>query len=396
MDTAKRRIQLSEKLKVDAKKRETFEQWLKRKRVQGHLKQSSYGSDADSSSDDNDDSRRGRVGRGEGGGGEGVRGVDSEAFKAWIKQLRQRPLDKPNPNSAASLHHRKSRAIQGLIEIGDTTPPESKVAFEPDTSAYMHTHTDWLKKKKEEERLKQAQNQISRGIPITTTTTISAISVVEKDKDPKPKVAPNPVTNLDVKAARKTLESKRSELLAMAISFDEWMSHQEEKKKLEKVIKRADKSKNENQANTRSKTLDNGEFTHSTNKRQPMTFGQWKQRTETKEAKLKLKNAPAKQQSALDRQMRDSHINSSSIPHEEWAKNKMMQYKLQQHQHQQQAKPSASDGSGSGNNEQAFDAWVNKKHKEEMLRLNNNGIRKEKQLLLQLREKKKVTIAASC
>ena len=104
----KRRIKLAEEQKrsVGTKARqgakgekeakETFEQWLERKRREQQRSQRS--SDEDTSEDDSD-------------------AENSQAFKEWLRDLKERPLRRPHTSTPASLHRRKTRPLKDLIQV---------------------------------------------------------------------------------------------------------------------------------------------------------------------------------------------------------------------------------------------------------------------------------------
>ena len=82
--------------KTDKDAKESFEQWLDRKRKEQQCQQRS--SDEDTSGDDSD-------------------AENSQAFNDWLKDLKERPQRRPHTSTPASLHRRKTRPLKDLIQV---------------------------------------------------------------------------------------------------------------------------------------------------------------------------------------------------------------------------------------------------------------------------------------
>ncbi|XP_005105179.2 heat shock protein DDB_G0288861 [Aplysia californica] len=361
--TAKRRIRLAEQQKrssgqSELKKRETFDEWLNRKRM-AKRQESSEGESGDSESDEE---------------------KNANAFQEWLKEVRLRPGSVENPKSAVHLQKKKSRPLKGLIEI-EKLGGVGERQNSPKPSSYMNALNEWRARKK---KMTESESEKIN----------------------------------DAVGAKKALEEKRQKLLAMAITYDEWMEHTEERKTLMKLILQADKRELEELEKTR--------FTSSSAGR-AMTFQQWREKTEERERKQKAEQLRLRKKQEDEK--REGGRNSTALSHQEWVswksshqsakpqpqhqqQNRLQQQhhhqKKQQQQQQQQLQQQRSTSAVLQQNElpqrpsaavrrapedvtsgddSAFRSWVNRKYKEEASRVEAN-IRRERQMVLALREKR--------
>lgn len=106
----KRRIKLVEDQKRTATERskgkETFEQWLNRKRIR---QRDELDGDSDSSQTDSDDGDNTSEDR---------TAENTQAFKDWLKELEERRLTRPHTATPSVLHRRKTRPLKDLIQVG--------------------------------------------------------------------------------------------------------------------------------------------------------------------------------------------------------------------------------------------------------------------------------------
>ena len=318
---AEQQKQFSNKYKL--KKRETFDEWLKRKRTPDPQEQFSSDTDDDDSynSRDNEDDK------------------NSDTFNEWIKELQQRPTNEENPRSVAHLNRKKSRAIKGLIVI-ESSNCKSKTEVRPDTSVYMKSMDDWRKNRKKSDNVEER------------------VSTVPE--------------------AKKALEERRKQFLAEAITYDEWMDHTEERQKFTYLI-----------MNANHKQLDSLDKISKKHGKKEVTFQEWCKQAEEKSKQKKKDNIRMSKENEEENGIMAAYRYGGYVSHEDWLKARSS------------TKPSApitqshsktKPKKGLSLKEDEFNAWVNRKHKGEKEKI-ELSIRKEKELLMELRERRLTAMA---
>ncbi|XP_076470588.1 LOW QUALITY PROTEIN: uncharacterized protein LOC143300649 [Babylonia areolata] len=188
--TMKRRIRLAEEQKRNAtaklksqnsksptETKESFEQWLERKRIEQHS------TDDDTSGDDEDHMSRSAE--------------HSQIVSDWLKDFKHRP----QTTSPLPSHPQRGRQPKHLVEVRGQGVREG--GRETDTDGYLSTYRQWQHRKKRGSAGPQG-------------------------------------TQHNTEEAKKELEEKRKALLAMALTFQDWTEHAEKRKKLMQAILRAD------------------------------------------------------------------------------------------------------------------------------------------------------------
>lgn len=175
---------------------------------------------------------------------------NSKAYDAWLKDVKNRPKRGQNANLATA----SQRKFHGLIKMETYNANQStKIA---DTSSYIHALKNW-----------QKEHQKSKDFPEIT---------------------------LDAEEAKRLIEEKRQQILAMAISFNEWMTLSEEKKQLMTVIQREHIKKLEE--------TERAKFVMRTSR--GISFQKWKEKLDGLESHLQSKQQPSGQGSGVIRPLK--------------------------------------------------------------------------------------------
>ena len=156
----------------------SFEQWLEYKRRQEKRDSRESASDSESESESEKESR------------------NAKAFAEWMKRQRERPKHGPEYVTVTELYRRKTRPLEGLIA---TDVELQNGEFVADSSENLIAYKQWREQFKQDQ-FKEAE---------------------------------------DLETKKKKMEEKRQRLLSMAISYEEWMEHNEERKHLMKQILQA-------------------------------------------------------------------------------------------------------------------------------------------------------------
>lgn len=157
------------------------DRWSETRRISGKNVRADLSS-TDEDSDEDDDS---------GNGSE----ANNEAYEAWLKKKEEQSRRTPN---------KITRPIHDLIKIGST---ELGDARNPSAEYNLTAYKDWLDRRRNNKRVPN----------------------LERIKSMK-----------DFQSQKKLLEEKRQKLLMSAISYDEWMDHEHDRRALIRKILKAD------------------------------------------------------------------------------------------------------------------------------------------------------------
>ncbi|XP_061162439.1 microtubule-associated protein 9-like [Saccostrea echinata] len=189
---------------------------------------------------------------------------DSDAFKEWIKKKKEANYGPPRTIT---------RPIPGLIQIGSTDVGDGR---NPDPIHNIKAYKNWIGKRQKTKRIPN----------------------VERLR-----------TMQDFMAHKKKLEEKRQQLLMIAITYEEWMDFNEEKKLLIQKILRADLEELKNM----EKELSMKKAPHQ------ISFEDWKEKAKKRREEELIRRE--KQKRFLEEEQRDKRVNgrsSAAIPHAEW------------------------------------------------------------------------------
>lgn len=189
----------------------------------------------------------------------------------------------------------------------------------------------------------------------------------------------------DIKGSKKQLEEKRKEMLAMALTYEDWLEHAEERKKLMQAILRADLEQ--------LHQLEHEVFRTRRAPRQ-ISFAQWREKVDKKEAKMHHQRQRMRREAELPRQDGHDFKSSAAIAHEEWVRRKKEEALTSRSQplHKQSC---SSDGNvlplPEDEKVAAWEEWMKQKHKQEVAQLDKR-LNQERQLQLNARQKKSLTV----
>ncbi|XP_062580304.1 uncharacterized protein LOC134242236 [Saccostrea cucullata] len=189
---------------------------------------------------------------------------DSDAFKEWIQKKKEANFGPPRPIT---------RPIPGLIQIGSTDVGDGR---NPDPIHNIKAYKNWVGKRQKTKRIPN----------------------VERLR-----------TMQDFMAHKKKLEEKRQQLLMIAITYEEWMDFNEEKKLLIQKILRADLEELKNM----EKELSTKKAPHQ------ISFEDWKEKAKKRREEELIRRE--KQKRFLKEEQREKRVNgrsSAAIPHAEW------------------------------------------------------------------------------
>ncbi|CAL1540384.1 unnamed protein product [Lymnaea stagnalis] len=255
---AKVRIHLAEQSKRQStaalKRAESFEKWLHRKRQQET--NDSGSSDSASESDGDSDEK------------------NDAAFNSWLKKVRERPKSRTSHQTPGKFDPRKPQSVQGLV--GMASVPARRPTGISEVSSYVNEFKAWKKRQ-------------SHNTDVCRT--------------------------LDADEAKRRLEEKRQQLLAMAITFDEWMAHAEERKVMLEVILKADEQRlDEIKKMNFAKRLEKN-----------ISFQQWRQKLEKRERLQRAFNLRMRIEEAREGQRNATSRSSAAITHDEWLSRQRLQ-----------------------------------------------------------------------
>jgi hypothetical protein len=191
-------------------------------------------------------------------------GSDSNAFQEWIQKKKEANYGPPRP---------VTRPIPGLIQIGSTDIGDGR---NPNPIYNINSYNSWIRKKPKTKRIPN----------------------VERLR-----------TMQDFMAYKKKLEEKRQQLLMNAITYEEWMDYNEEKKLLIQKILSADLEQ--------LKNMEKEDFM----KRAPhqISYDGWKEKAKKrKEEELARREKERKILEEEERQKKEYGRSSAAISHTEW------------------------------------------------------------------------------
>ncbi|KAK7114418.1 protein split ends-like [Littorina saxatilis] len=364
--TMKRRINLAEEQKKSNKnkakqkektQKENFDKWLEKKRNERQRSQPS--SEEDTSEDDDDVMNRSAE--------------NSQAFTDWLKDLKERPKRRPHTSSPASLHRRKTRPLKDLIQIDGNIEPVPA----PETDSYVTAYQQWQHSKNTRQQGQHTRPGARQQGQNARPDTRQQVQNARADTRQQGAV-------VDIKEAKLQLEEKRKSMLAAALTYEDWLEHAEERKKLMQTILRADMEQ-----------LESLEQQLSRSRRAPrqISFDQWRGKVEKKETEIRQHRQRMRQEA--EQQEASFFRSSAAIAHEEWVRRK----KEDTVKNKSKGKISeGGDGKGGAaasvsedEKRAAWEAWLEQKHRHEVAQLDQH-LRKERQLVLALRQKKTHTV----
>ncbi|XP_067651952.1 protein phosphatase 1 regulatory subunit 12A-like [Haliotis asinina] len=316
--TMKRRIQMAEskkKMAVDdrLKKKETFDEWLNRKRKQE--KRDSRESDSEDSLDSDNE------------------GGNSEAFNTWLKEQRERQITRPQTVTVADLYRRRTRPLKGLVTVTD------HIDVTLNHNDNMVAHRNWR------ERIS------GRG---------------EADQ----------TTGLDEE--KKKVEEKRQSLLARAVSYDEWMLHTEERKRLMQRILKANMAELQKIEEERLKKRVSRQ----------VSYGQWREKVEKQETVERTRRERQRIKQEEEDKRRGDVRSSASVPHDVWVKKKEEENKMRTDKEKENVRKVRTNEDKSA----AFDRWLERKHKQDMAEIQTQ-IRRERDMIKVLRDRRLASVS---
>ncbi|KAL5021203.1 hypothetical protein ScPMuIL_000358 [Solemya velum] len=238
----------------------------------------------------------------------------NEAFQKWIQEKEEEKYTHIRPKMPV-------RPLTGIITTGSTVVGDGSP---PSPTNDMYAHRDWLEKKRKQkvqngERMKAAS---------------------------------------EFMAEKKRLEEKRQQLLLTAISYEEWMENNEERKSLIRDILQADMA--------HLKKIERDYIT----RRAPsqISFGEWQDllKTREKEVRMQKHNEQRLKEDVVKLKLERS---SNAKTHAEWVKNKKeepMKEKFIPNSDLEKNKEELRQ-----ENEKQYNIWLDRKHREEMAKLQN-------------------------
>ncbi|XP_041376183.1 uncharacterized protein LOC121388756 [Gigantopelta aegis] len=292
----------------------SFEQWLEHKRREE--KRDSRESDSDDSESETESEREAR---------------NAQAFAEWMKRQRERPKHGPDYVTVTELYRRKTRPLEGLIR---TDAELQNNAYIADPSTNLKAYKQW----REQYRQDKA-----------------------RDKE-----------LADLNSKKKKVEEKRQQLLAMAISYEEWMEHNEERKQLMKEILQASMEELNKIEEDKLK------------RRAPrqMSFQEWREKKKQYDprGKTSSQEMDAPQQVQVTR-------SSAAVSYDVWIKRKNEEQRsLQKKQQTVRQNPS--------NKHSGFQGWARGNNQEQVTQMQVE-VKRERSMVKTLRDKR-AYIVSSC
>ncbi|KAL8588319.1 hypothetical protein ACOMHN_019584 [Nucella lapillus] len=348
--TMKRRIKLAEEQKRNSTLRphhhpkpatetkESFEHWLERKRREN------YSTDSEDTSEDDED----MISR---------TAENCQILNDWLKDVEQRGPSRPQTSSPVSLHRQKNRPAKNVTDAGRSEGVEAVDSAadggqrEAESSSYLAAYEQWQHRKK---RSASGPQGTLQGMEET----------------------------------KRQLEEKRKSLLAMALTFQDWEQHAEQRKKLMQAILRADMDK----LSAIEQYLSNAH----TAPRQ-ISFNEWRDKVDKREAEIRhqrqrmRKEAEFRQRNGV---VGDEFMRNTAT-HDEWTQQKREHATKERNRARRSVDASIKDGDSvtlsEDEKENAVEEWLKQKRKTEVAQLNEH-LCQERRLLLSLRQKKSPTV----
>ncbi|ESP03743.1 hypothetical protein LOTGIDRAFT_171169 [Lottia gigantea] len=313
--TAKRQIRLSEKQKRKERlvNAETFEQWLERKRMQECRERLISQSDESSHDGDSD-------------------GGNSAAYDEWMKKRGNHQLHAQHHMTVRELYKLKDRPVRGIVTVGEAQIADTiKTPESPDKN--MRCYQQWKGKRSE------------------------------------------PKKHVDPELLKARLERKRQQLLAAAVTYEDWLETAEQKKLLMKQILKAD-----------MKELERIEE-ENLKKRSPrqISFDKWNSGLLKRELTEKQRKEREKREVEV---LKEEQLRSSlCVTHDVWLERKRQATKVKQKTSMGPTSPRTQ-----AERDKAFASWVRQKQLHEASEVDVNQGRA---LLNELRNKRQELSAPS-
>ncbi|KAK6186183.1 hypothetical protein SNE40_008271 [Patella caerulea] len=257
---AKRHIRIAEnqKHKYQPKENsESFDEWLEKKRLQECRERLRSRSDEGSQGSDSEDGK-------------------STAYDDWLRKRGHRKLNEQREMTVEELYRWNDRPLRSVVMIGQSqVEDKDTIPQTPETN--LRVYQNW------------------------------------KQKRPKPRQR-----HVDTETQKKELEKKRQQLLAAAVTYDDWLDHTEEKKLLMKQILKANMEELEKIEEENIK------------KRSPrqISFQKWNAQVQKREMtdRKKMEEERMFQDALRAEQMRSS----ACVTHDLWLQKKREEIKLKQ------------------------------------------------------------------
>ena len=165
----------------------------------------------------------------------------------------------------------------------------------------------------------------------------------------------------DITTEKRLLEERRQRLLYSAITYDEWLDHSEERKQLINRILKANMQE--------MKKIEEEKFNY---RLRHFKYEDWKVKAEKREAEIRKQRALEKKWEEEEKAER-FYVSSIAPTFDEWVKSKKSQTEKVP-KHESAAKKTSNKPTRTpGEIDTAYDAWLVKKHKEEMDKINSQG-----------------------
>lgn len=178
------------------------------------------------------------------------------------------------------------------------------------------------------------------------------------------------------------MEEKRQQLLAMALTYEEWLQHTEERKQLMHAILRADLQQ--------LADIEQRNFRTHRAPRQ-ISFTQWRDKVDRREAEMRSHTQRMRRPQPEPPTVRSS----AAVPHEEWMKRKKEEARREsvaaRTKSEEEEEKGLATSSRRGEKEAAWEAWLQQKHRQELLQL-SQPLHPQRQLGMVMRPKKTPTI----
>ncbi|XP_048253653.1 protein phosphatase 1 regulatory subunit 12A-like [Haliotis rufescens] len=318
--TMKRRIQMAESKKKMAgddkqKTKETFDEWLNRKRKQE--KRDSRESDSEDSVDSDNE------------------GGNSQAYNTWLKEQRARQIVRPQTVTVADLYRRRTRPLKGLVTVTD------HIDVPLDHNENMAAHRKWR------ERVSGGGEEEQR-------------------------------TGLDEE--KKKVEEKRQSLLARAVSYDEWMVHTEDRKRLMQRILEANMAE--------LQKIEEEKLQKRVSRQ--VSYPQWRDKVEKQETVDRTRRERQRIKQEEEDKRRGDVRNSACVPHDVWMKKKEEENKMRMEKEKEnvrKVKVRANEEKSA-----AFDAWLERKHKQDLAEIQTQ-IKRERDMIKVLRDRRLASVS---
>lgn len=242
------------------------------------------------------------------------RETTNDAFQKWIQKKEDDKHIQKRPKMPV-------RPLTGIISTGSTVVGDGNP---PSPTHDMYAHKDWLEKKR--------RQKVPNGERMKTAS--------------------------EFMAEKKRLEEKRQHLLLTAISYEEWMENNEEKKSLIRDILQAD-----------MEHLNKIERDYII-RRAPsqISFDEWQTLLKTRQRELR-KQKQNEQHLDEEAVKLKAERSSKAIRHSDWVKSKNEERPKERVISNSELEKNKQDTRKE--NEKQYDIWLERKHREEMSKIQN-------------------------